>query len=203
MSLTYNYTTVDGQDKYFNAFPVYLPMFAPLRTVSTFLPYSLQPTAAPGRGGTSNPIQMTTAEMDLLFTINSQFRQQNWLVNNNPGFLYRRTNEKYYWSSAVGLAANQVLIDRTEDEWLHVVGIPNDAAMTFENINPVDRPYWCHRVWIRNFFQKPHDVFTGSPTYSLMFDRLNRPNSYYPDGSLWIKYDQLALWRQPLPGENF
>jgi hypothetical protein len=194
------YKTQDGNKKQLEGFPVWVKMYTPLRTMVTFLPRALQPTPAPGRGGTSNPIQLTPDEVSLLLALNPMDVQREWLIKPTAGWLYRVMDGFVKWSSAVALAGNQVMVDRVYGNYLRVIGVPYDAEMSLDNINPILRPYWCHRVLVRNMFQEPHDPF-GIPTYSPMWDRFMRPNSY-PLGELWIHKDHLSLVRRPLPFET-
>lgn len=192
------YTTNEGMSRTIkNVFPFRVNLYRPARTMVTFLPRALQPRPAAGGGGTSNPIGLTDREVGLLMQNNPLSVQRSWLIKDKPGWLYRWIESVVYWSSAVALADQLVLVNQSIGDWLHVVGIPVDAMMDIANINPVKRPYWCHRVLVGNAFQKPHDPF-GTPTYSMLWDRLNRPNDYF-DGSLWIKREYVSYVRSQLP----
>lgn len=197
--------------------------FRPLRLISTFLPRALQPTPAPGRAGTSNPVSLSHDETMLLRRLNmdAEYRCQKWLIYINEGGMFRipaaeqarlqslniPANQWWFhadvvdWSSAVALAGNVVLVVAERDDWMQVSGIPADALMTVENINARRTPYWVHRVMVANAISPFHDPVRGEKTYSLMVDRFGRPNEY-PNGSLWIRREHLRRVRVFSPPEK-
>ena len=198
----------------------YVPLYRPMRVMTTFLPRALQPAPVAGRGGTSSPISLSAAETNLLRELNWSYEKVQWLISELPGWLYRIPDEEQSrlaqeeidrglwriladhvdWSSAVALAGNYVLITERRGKWLRVSGIPADAEMTKRNINRRRTPCWVHRALIGNILGDFRDVFRGDETYSLLWERNGRVNDY-PDGGLWIDEAHAAPVRAPLPWE--
>lgn len=214
------YQSIDGSKKIVNGIPYQVKWYKPARLMMTFLPRALQPEPVAGRAGTSNPVSLSETETRLQRDLNWNYEQLNWLIKASAGWLYRipqaeqdrLTEECIYpslwcvlarvidWSSAVALAGNFVLGTEKRGKWVRISGVPTDAVMTTENINPTRTPYWVHRVWVSNMFSDFHEAVRGFKTYSLVWDRNGRPNDY-PDGSLWIDEEYLRPARTPSPWE--
>jgi hypothetical protein len=180
-----NCELTDGTVKTITGDTYYVNLFHPLSMYQKFLPRALQPTPVSGRAGTTNPVKLHYSEASLLYRYNPDPRSTNWLIKNVPGWLHKFGTDNQYpvlWQSAVALAGNFVLVTRIIGNWAKVSGIPYNAKMTFENIL---NPFWIHRVYVASAFSDYNDVIRGVATYSLVWDRYNRPN-IYPDGSLWI-----------------
>lgn len=199
----------------------FIPLYHPLTLRGRFLPRALQPAAVGGRGGTSNPISLSLQELTLLRRLNPSYAQWRWLFGIGPGWPYRIPEEELArladigiteeqwvyansvdWASAVWMAGNWALISEYKDRWAHVVGVPTDALMTVQNLNPERTPELVHRIWCANALPGYRNPPGCGETYSVLWERKGRPNSYEPDGSIWIDMAFLGLNRRPLPWER-